>query len=93
MNNPYCKILDDYRDLILTSCLTAVKTLVTRYCEKVYERSSKKFFWSIKNSGEVIYKLKLKGFRATSLSTFDFSTIYTYKPHNLTKEKLNDLIE
>ena len=63
------------------------------YCEKVYERSGKNFFWSIKNSGEVLNKLKLRGFRATSLSTYDFSTLYTTTPHNLIKEKLNDLIE
>ena len=28
---------------LLTSCLTAVKNDVIRYCEKVYERSGKKF--------------------------------------------------
>ena len=33
------------------------------------------------------------GFRATSLSTYDFSTLYTTLPHNLIKEKLLDLIE
>ena len=78
---------------LLTSCLTAVKNHSIRYCEKVYEGSSKKLFWSIKNSGEVLNKLKLRGFRATSLSTYDFSTLYTILPHNLIKEKLIDLIE
>ena len=29
----------------------------------------------------------------TSLSTYDFSTLYTTLPHNLIKEKLLDLIE
>ena len=43
-------------------------------------------FWSIKNSGEVLNKLKSRGFRATSLSTYDFSTLYTTLPHNLIKE-------
>ena len=47
----------------------------------------------IKNSGEVLNKLKCRGFRATSLSTNDFSTLYTTLPHNLIKEKLLDLIE
>ena len=42
---------------LLTSCLTAVKNHVIRYCEKVYERSGKNLFWSIKNSGEVLNKL------------------------------------
>ena len=49
--------------------------------------------WSIKNSVEVLSKLKLRGFRATSLSTYDFSILYTTIPHNLIKDKLLDLIE
>ena len=49
-------------------------------------------FWSIKNSCEVLSKLKSRGFRATSLSTYDFSTLYTTLPHNLIKDYL-DLIE
>ena len=62
---------------------------VIKYCEKVYERSGKNLFWSIKNSCEVLNKLKSRGFRASSLSTYDFSTLYT----NLIKDKLVDLIE
>ena len=46
-----------------------------------------------KNSGEVLSKLKCRGFRATSLSTYDLSTLYTTLPHNLIQEKLLDLIE
>ena len=65
---------------LLTSCLTAVTNHVIRYCEKVYERSGKNLFWSIKNSGEVLNKLKSRGFRATSLSTYDFSTLYALCP-------------
>ena len=78
---------------LLTSCLTAVKNHVISYCKKVYERSGKYLFWSIKNSCEVLNKLKSRGFRATSLSTYDFSTLYTTLPHNLIKEKLINLIE
>ena len=40
-------------------------------------------FWPIKNSGEVLSKLKDKGYQATSLSTYDFVTLYTTLPHNL----------
>ena len=69
---------------LLTSCLTAIKNHVIRYCEKVYERSGKSLFWLIKNSGEVLNKLKSRGFRATTLSTL---------PHNLIKENLINLIE
>ena len=62
-------------------------------CEKVYERSGKNLFWSIKNSGEVLDQLKARDFNATSLSTYDFSSLYTTLPHNLIKVKLTDLIE
>ena len=71
----------------------AIKSHVIRYCETVYETSNKNWFWSIKNSGEVLSKLKCRWFRVTSLSTYDFSTLYTTLPHNLIKEKHLDLIE
>ena len=60
---------------------------------KVYERSGKKLFWSIKNSTEVLAKLSSRGFRASSLSTYDFSTLYTALSYNLIKKKLINLIE
>ena len=66
---------------LLTSCLTAIKAKVTKYCETVYERSGKIC------SGDVLSKLKDIGYQATSLSTYDFSTLYTTLPHNLIKEK------
>ena len=37
--------------------------------------------------------MKSRGFRASSLSTYDFSTLYTILPHNHIKDKLVDLIE
>ena len=50
-------------------------------------------FWSLKNSGEVLSKLKTRRFRATSLSKYDFTFLFTTLPHNLINEKLLDLIE
>ena len=90
-NSSYCTTTELSK--LLTSCLTAVKNHVIRYCENVYERSGKNLFWSIKISGEILNKLKSRGFRATSLSTYDFSTLYTTLPHNLIKEKLINLID
>ena len=78
---------------MLTSCLTAVIKHVIKYCEKVYERSGKNLFWSIKNSGEILDKLTARDFNATSLSTYDYPTLYTTLLHNLIKYKLIDLIE
>ena len=43
---------------------------------------------SIKTSGEILDKLKARDFNATSLSTDDFSTLYTTLPHILLKIKL-----
>ena len=73
----------------LTSCLTAIKSHVTKYCTTVYERNGKNLFWSIKNSGEILNKLKSRGFLASGLSTYDFSTLYTTLPHNSNKRKTN----
>ena len=78
---------------LLASCLTTIKKHGIKYCEKVYERSGKNLFWSIKYSCEVLNKLKSRGYRASSLSTYDFSTLYTTLPHNLIKDKLVDIIE
>ena len=78
---------------LFTSCLTAIKAKVIKNCETVYERSGKNMFRPTKNSGEVLSKLKYIGYQETSLSTYDFSTLYTTLPLNLIKEKLLDLFE
>ena len=77
---------------LLTSCLSTVKKHVIKYCGKLYEKSGKNLFWSIKNSGEILDKLKARDLNATSLSTYAFSTLYTTLPHDLIKDKLIDLI-
>ena len=58
-----------------------------------YIHSILDLFWSIKNSGDILDKIKARDFNATSVSTYDFSTLYTTLPHNLIKDKLIDLIE
>ena len=74
--------------ILLTSCLNAIKNHVIKYCTTVYEMFGKNLFWSIKNSGEILNKLQSRGFLASSLFTYDFSTLYTTLSHNLIKEKL-----
>ena len=44
----------------------------------------------MKNSGEILNKLKARDFNATRLSTYDF---FYSLPHNLIKDKLIDLIQ
>ena len=75
-----------------TSCLTAVKQHWIRYYDTVYERDGINYFWSVKNSNDVLNKFKSKNFQASKLSTYDFSTLYTTLPHHLLKDKLIDLI-
>ena len=90
-NSSACTITE--LSILLTSCLTAIKNHVIKYCTTVYERKGKNLFWPIKNPGEILNKLKSRGFLASGLSTYDFSTLYTTLPHNLIKEKLTELIE
>ena len=78
---------------VLTSCLTAIKDHLIKYCEKTYEGGGINYFWSIKNSTEILNKLKKNGFQASTISTYDFSTLYTTLPHNLIRNQLVDMIE
>ena len=64
-----------------------------RYCETVFEKTGKNLFWSVENSGEILNKLKSKGFLASRVSTYEFSLLYSALPHNNIKEKLNELID
>ena len=57
----------------ITSALTAVKDHVIKYSETAFSNSNVNHFWSIKNSSEVIEKLRLRnfqGFQVSSHSTF-----------------------
>ena len=78
---------------VLTSCLTAIKKHWIKYCEKTYEREGINYFRSVNNPNEVLNKLKAKRFRASTISTYDFSTLYTTLPHDLIKNQHVDLIE
>ena len=67
---------------LLTYCLIIVKNHVIKYCEKIYERSRKILFSSIKNLYEILNKLNCRGFRTSSLSTYDFYIIYYLAPQS-----------
>ena len=78
---------------LLTSCLTAVKNMLSNIVKRYMRDLVKTYFDLFKNSGEILDKLKARDFNATSLSTYDFSTLYTTLPHNLIKNKLIDLLK
>ena len=76
----------------ITSALTAVKDHAIKYSETAFSNSNVNYFWSIKNSSEVIEKLWLRKFQGSQVSSFDFSTLYTSLPHDLIKEKVLSLV-
>ena len=76
----------------ITSALTAVKDYVMKYSETAFSNSNVNYFWSIKNSSEVIEKLRLRNFQGSQVSSFDFSTLYTSLPHDLIKAKVLSLV-
>ena len=58
----------------IISALTAVKDHVIKYGEAAFSNSNVNYFWSIKNSSEVIKKLRLQNFHGSQVSSSDFST-------------------
>ena len=76
----------------LTSALTAIKDHASKYCETVFNRNGINYFWSIKNSGNVIDKLSDRNFKAEEISSYDFSNMYTTLPHDKIKDRLSNLI-
>ena len=58
-----------------------IKKHIINYCENVNERSGKNLFWYIKNFGKVSDTFETRDFHATSLSTYDLSTLYTTLTH------------
>ena len=51
------------------------------------------YFGLLKIQVKILDKLKARDFNPTSLSTYDFSTLYTTLPANLIKDKIIGLIE
>ena len=77
----------------MTSALTAVKDNVFKYSETTFSNSNVNYFWSIKNSSEVIEKLRLQNCQGSQVSSFDFSTLYISLPHDLIKAKVLSLVK
>ena len=57
--------------------LIAIKTHVIRYCKKVFERSDRNLFWSMKNSGEVLNRLKKISLVQFNNTSFSYA-LYTF---------------
>ena len=48
------------------------------------------YFWSIKNSNDVLNKFKSKTFQASKLSTYDFSTLVFFSPFSIAITSLGE---
>ena len=79
--------------ILLTSTLGTIKNLIINCSNKAFENSGINYFWSVKNSLEVLDKLHayIGGFE--SVQSFDFSTLYTTLPHILIKKQFTHLIK
>ena len=79
---------------LLTKILTVIKTGLEKYFSiKTSHAGVNNNMWILKNSTNLLSSLSHLGVhRATSIQTFDFSTLYTSIPRDLLKSHMNSII-
>ena len=78
---------------LLNKVLSTIKVGLVRYCNTKTSRNSVNNMWILKNSTSLLSSLDLLDVRtATSVQTFDFSTLYTSIPHDLLKSSISNLV-
>ena len=78
---------------LLTKILTVIKTGLEKYCSIKTSHTGVNNMWILKNSTNLLSLLSHLGVhRATSIQTFDFSTLYTSIPHDLLTSRMNSII-
>ena len=86
-----CKMKD--LSCLLTKLLSIIKDGLVRYCNIKSSRNGVSNMWILKNSTSLLSSLDQLDVRtATSVQTFDFSTLYTSIPHNLLKSRISNLV-
>ena len=80
--------------ILLTKILTVMKTEPEKYCGIKTSHTRVNNMWILKNSTNLLSSLgHLRVHRATSIQTFNFSTLYTSIPHDLPKSPcMNNII-
>ena len=77
---------------LLTKVLTTVKDGLIRYNNTTTSCNGVNSMWIVKNSTSLLSSLdQLDVHTATSVQTYDFSTLYTSIPHNLLKSRITAL--
>ena len=78
---------------LLTKVLTTVKDGLIRYNNDETSRNAVNSMWIVKNSTSLLSSLdQLDVHTATSVQTYDFSTLYTSILHNLLKSRITAFI-
>ena len=78
---------------LLTKILTVIETGLEKYCSIKTSHTGVNNMWILKNSTNLLLSLGYLGVhKATSIQTFDFSTLYTSIPHDLLTSRMNNII-
>ena len=78
---------------LLNKVLSTIKDGLVRYCNTKTVRNGVNNMWILKNSTSLLSSLDQLDVRtATSVHTFDFSTLYTSIPHDLLKSRISNLV-
>ena len=78
---------------LLTKLPSTIKDVLVRYCNTKTSRNGVNNMWILKNSTGLLSLFDQLDVRtATSVQTFDFSTLYTSIPHNLLKSRISNLV-
>ena len=78
---------------LLTRVLSTIKNGLVRYCNTKTSRNGVNNRWILKNSTSLLSSLDQLDVRtATSVQTFDFSTLCTSIPHDLLKSRISNLV-
>ena len=74
--------------VLLTTSLTTIKELVINFCNKAYENNGINYFWSVKNSLEVLDKIHAFNGPYNSVDSYDFFYSVHYTSTQSYKEKV-----
>ena len=78
---------------LLTKILTVIKTGLEKHRSIKTSHTGVNNMWILKNSTNLLSSSSHLGVhRATSIQTFDFSTLYTSISHDLLKSRMNNII-
>ena len=77
----------------ITKVLSTIKDGLVRYCNTKTNHNGVNNTWILKNSTSLLSSPDQLDVRtATSVQTFDFSTLYTSIPYNLLKSRISNLV-